>query len=333
VGEGGASNGNLGMETSALPLQDAPAIEADDTIDDEGFAQSISTSYATSIATAIRRGVEENGRTYPAYGKHLAALPIDESELERNDMQHCKFTLILDGRLHLAPIGDSPQKILDLGTGSGIWAIDMADKYATASVIGVDIAPVQPQWVPPNLQFEIEDIESDWTWAKNSFDFIHARELLLAIRDWPKLMQQSFEHLKPGGYFEVSGTYPNAGCDDGTYPEGSAYAELIQIFYDIGVAIGASSKAPVFWKKQMEDAGFVDVEESIFKIPRSPWPKESRLKKIGAFELAQFREGIGNIFLRGYTQVLKRDADQLQVTLAKAREEVGNRNIHVYIYL
>lgn len=33
--------------------------------------------------------------------------------------------LVQDGRLFLAPIGDNPQRILDLGTGTGLWAIDM----------------------------------------------------------------------------------------------------------------------------------------------------------------------------------------------------------------
>ena len=31
---------------------------------------------------------------------------------------------LLDGKFCMAPIGDSPQKILDLGTGCGIWAIE-----------------------------------------------------------------------------------------------------------------------------------------------------------------------------------------------------------------
>lgn len=100
---------------------------ADDPIEvdffsDEGFAESINTSYATSIASEIRRGIEENGRTYPIYGQNEYGLPIDEQEQDRNDLQHAKFHLVL-GDLHLAPIRDEPTKILDLGTGTGIWAM------------------------------------------------------------------------------------------------------------------------------------------------------------------------------------------------------------------
>lgn len=34
-------------------------------------------------------------------------------------MKHHISILLTEGRLHLAPIGDRPQKILDIGTGTG----------------------------------------------------------------------------------------------------------------------------------------------------------------------------------------------------------------------
>jgi methylase of polypeptide subunit release factors len=49
-------------------------------------------------------------------------------------MQHAMQTLLLGNKLFWSPIGDSPQKVLDLGTGTGIWAIDFADMYPSAEV-------------------------------------------------------------------------------------------------------------------------------------------------------------------------------------------------------
>jgi len=50
--------------------------------------------------------------------------PNDEAENNRLDMHHHLATLILEDKLTTAPIGESPQRILDVGCGTGIWSID-----------------------------------------------------------------------------------------------------------------------------------------------------------------------------------------------------------------
>lgn len=121
------------------------------------------------------------------------AFPNDENESDRLDMQHAMMSHLLGDRLFWAPINLEPQKVLDLGTGTGIWAIDFADMFPSAEVIGTDLSAIQPEWLPPNLRFEIDDAESDWTWKPESFDYIHNRNFVCAIRDWPKLVQQTFK--------------------------------------------------------------------------------------------------------------------------------------------
>jgi ubiquinone/menaquinone biosynthesis C-methylase UbiE len=39
-------------------------------------------------------------------------------------MQHQLWIMTLDNHLHLAPVKENPQNVLDIGTGTGIWAID-----------------------------------------------------------------------------------------------------------------------------------------------------------------------------------------------------------------
>ncbi|KAH6900569.1 S-adenosyl-L-methionine-dependent methyltransferase [Thelonectria olida] len=333
------SNPPRGLSGDVPSRRDEPGesesshIEPDDSNQeaDDGYAESTTTSYLTSIASDIRRGIEENGRTYSAYGIHKAWIPSDDLEMERNDLQHCKFTMLMDDQLHLAPIVEFPQKILDLGTGSGIWAIDMADQHPSARVIGVDTSPTQPTVIPPNLTFEVDDVEDDWLWGESSFDFIHGRELIMAIRDWPRLIRQSFTHLKPGGYLQLAGSVPDFRSDDDTLPQDSAYMELGRIYLQMSETVKLSGWEPTRWKKHLEDAGYEDVTERILKIPTNPWPRDPNLKKIGAFELHHFRETIANVFARGYEQILGGDPAYFQVLLARARKEVLNPNIHSWV--
>ena len=57
------------------------------------------------------------------------------------DLVHHIFRLILGGELFLAPIADKPQRVLDLGTGTGIWAMDFAeydhDKLLASFLVGL----------------------------------------------------------------------------------------------------------------------------------------------------------------------------------------------------
>lgn len=56
-------------------------IEPDSSVSDEGYAASTTTSYVTSLASDIRRGIEENGRVYAAYGIHKPWMPVDDMEV------------------------------------------------------------------------------------------------------------------------------------------------------------------------------------------------------------------------------------------------------------
>ena len=149
--------------------------------------------------------------------------------------------------------------------------MDMADLHPQAQVTGIDISPIQPLWVPPNCHFEIEDIEQDWLVGSN-FDYIFGRELLMSIRDWPKLISQAYEHLNPGGWLELEMTFPKVACPDKSFDyENSGWMHMQELLFTMAQKKGTPFEAVELWKEQFGAAGFTDVEERILQIPIGPW--------------------------------------------------------------
>lgn len=171
------------------------------------------TSTTTTMDESIKDFFFENGRRYHRFREGLYPFPNDGIEQEREELLHVLIKSLGEGKLHQAPIGSHPQSILDVGTGTGTWVVDsecspkpsprtfadnlfhtsVADQYPSASVLGVDLSPIQPRWTPANATFVIDDVEALWPYQRNYFDYVHCRQAALAIRDWPKLCTQSFE--------------------------------------------------------------------------------------------------------------------------------------------
>lgn len=84
------------------------------------------------------------------------------------------------------------QNILDMGTGTGIWAMYA---HPEASVKGIDLSPIQPSWIPPNLKFEVDDYNLDWL-DENKYDLVHARELLGTVPNWVEMYRKVLGYVK-----------------------------------------------------------------------------------------------------------------------------------------
>ncbi|WAO91736.1 Hypothetical protein NCS54_00921700 [Fusarium falciforme] len=288
------------------------------------------SSYLSSLKSSIYNYRYDNGRRYHAFREGTYLVPNDDEEQNRMDLVHHIYSLVLDGKLHLAPIGKSPQRVLDLGTGTGIWAIDFADEYSSAEVIGTDLSPIQPDWTPPNCFFEVDDFEDDWVYKK-PFDYIHGRELEGCIGDDEKLFKKAFDNLTSGGYFELQA---QRGCflsDDGTHDKATNAQRWAAGILEGSAKFGKPIDCAHQWKDELIKVGFVDVQEEIRKIPIGPWPKDPKLKEIGKYQSVQTRQAIDSYTPKLFGAVLGWSNEEIEVIMAQAKKELQDRSVHLYL--
>lgn len=118
---------------------------------------------------------------------------------------------------------------------------------------------------PLNCIFEVDDFESEWLY-RQPFDYIHARELEGCIENPDQLFRQALEHLTPGGYLEMQAVDGFFESDDGTAEQAVHAQAWIKSMLDGARKFGKPLDTCSKWKEQMEDAGFVDVRQEVFKV-------------------------------------------------------------------
>ena len=64
---------------------------------------------------------------------------------------------------------------MDVGTGSGAWAIEVADHYHKCRVVGTDLSPIQPELAPENVEFIVEDLVNGLDLDTGSTDLVNSR--------------------------------------------------------------------------------------------------------------------------------------------------------------
>ncbi|KAI9856392.1 MAG: hypothetical protein M1824_005430 [Vezdaea acicularis] len=295
---------------------------------------------ANGQSTVTSRSVPpymENGRLYHGYKKGMYMFPCDEQEKDRLDMQHKFFSIarrdyLFNGPLACPP-GERPE-ILDLGTGTGIWAIDMADKFPEAWVTGLDLAEIQPASIPKNLRFRIQDHEGLWTMGEGTKDLIHLRMGCGSVSHWPELYQKVFAHLRPGyGSFEQVEMDLQPRCDDGTMPETAA----VRQWYNYLADATARADKPIQYEHNTEQllqhAGFTDIRHQTIRIPVNTWSPNAFEKIVGRWWNMILKEGLGleALSVAPLTRVFRWSHADVARLLKDVTHDICNKKMHIYM--
>jgi hypothetical protein len=83
----------------------------------------------------------------------------------------------------------------------------------------------------------------------------------------------------------------------------------------------------------LEQAGFVEIQEQIIKVPLNPWPIDPYLKDIGRWYNLGLTLGLEALTLGPLTRIshwTKEDVDKL---ISEAKREICSKKFHVYNHM
>ncbi|KAI1282949.1 methyltransferase LaeA [Xylaria sp. FL0933] len=244
--------------------------------------------------------------------------------------------------LYTHRLPDRP-RILDLGCGTGIWAIDTADRLGGQGnyyIEGWDLNLTQPEAIPPSLYFFRRDIEDPWQRVEpNSFDLIHMRSLNGSIEDWPRLYRQAFEHLKPG-----SGLIEQVELDwrpqaDGD-PRPLAASKLAEWSHKVHQGFARAGKRLDMdpnTKTILEEIGFVDVEHKKIPIAFNPWPEDEHKKEVARWFNLGLTQGLDGFTFEAVIHWLNYPEQEVRELIERVKEDICRREwrtyctLHIYV--
>jgi hypothetical protein len=170
-------------------------------------------------------------------------------------------------------------------------------------VKGIDLSPIQPNWIPPNLKFEIDDYNKEWV-GSTRYDLIHSREILGTVPDWVHFYKKAISALEPGGWMDS--TEPGIFMESIHKPleKDHPFVMWPAFFTEIGEKSGITFDVGPKLKGWIEEAGFINVTEKVVRVAVGRWPKDPGQKELGAWNQLRLYDGLRDFTERRMRNVM-----------------------------
>lgn len=225
---------------------------------------------------------EPEPRSYLEHAPYL--LPKDAQEDQRLNFQHYALHHAF-GNHYLAPLSPETKTMLDVGSGTGIWAFDMAQQFPQAHILGVDIAFTSlPHILPDTCLFCQADILHGLPFPSHQFDYTHQRLLVFAIPAprWPEVVRELVRVTRPQGWIELleAGTTVQNG--------GPATERLLAWLRETSQTFGIELSLVRRLGDLLQRAGCQSVEAQDIPVPLGSWAGRSgEMLKLDALRVFQ----------------------------------------------
>ena len=206
----------------------------------------------------------------------------------------------------------------------------MAERFNNAEIIATDITSVfQPGSGPPNVEFELDDAEEEWTY-NDPLNFIHLRDMSGAFANWNFIYAEVYKHLTIGGSVEIA----DRGMIQLKNEPPNSYVKAFN-----GALQSAAEKAgrPIglehLERPMVERAGLSFSKSRTFEVPLGTYPTDPVRKVAGKMAMIATLEGLEAVSLRLLTRHLAWKEEDVKNLCAKVQEEVMNPDSCAFIPL
>ena len=220
-------------------------------------------------------------------------LPSDPHEINRLDFQHYLIRQVMQC-LFVAPIRQ-PEGILDVGSGTGRWAQEVATLFPRAKVFGLDILlesdlPTMTQ--PANYRFVRGNVLEELPFPAVTFDYVHQRFLHAAIPydRWSHVVGELVRVTRPGGWVELTES------DLVIHNPGPAMRQLAQWGADTGRKRGIDPRICQQIGLLLQQAGLVNLQTYRVDVPLGNWG--GRVGSMAASDILAFNRGFRSVVIK-----------------------------------
>jgi SAM-dependent methyltransferase len=192
-------------------------------------------------------------------------LPHSDQEQQRLFFQHYMMRTILGGNI-AAPLSYVPSTVVDIGCGTGQWALEVAYEMPAAKVVGIDLTLPRvdrshPHY-PRNCLFERLNALEPLPFAPQSIDYLHLRFMSSSIplATWPQVIPRLVSYVKIGGWVEWVESGP-------IYAAGPAFSQLCSAWDEFGRRRGHLARPGPQIAQALQAAGLIDVAYQPVQVP------------------------------------------------------------------
>ncbi|KAF7540769.1 hypothetical protein G7Z17_g12130 [Cylindrodendrum hubeiense] len=266
-------------------------------------------SISESEGRYLEDGYWRHGRFYGSWKRGKYLFPIDSEELNRLDIFHKVFLVARENKPFRVPIVRPAPRFMDLGTGTGIWGINVAEEcFTDCQIMAVDLNQIQPALIPVGVvpqQFDIEEPV------------------------WGPLLT---EHLAPGiGHMEHVEIDWTPRWDDDERPSKSAFKEWSELFYDGMDQFNRRARVmPQETRQMIEAAGFTDVREEVIKAYVCPWSEDRAERELARWFNLGLTHSLEALSLMPLIEKQGMKFDDVRELCGKVKKEICVLRYHTY---